>query len=128
MIFFYLELDILPVRKIFLYTIGIFIYKYMNGMLPELFLDMFTSIAISITRQAMNKHLLVSIKSTSRGQQSITYIGLHLWSFILSKINLICSIGSLKTHSSFIAALPSFKFNMVTIDIKKVNVSPNHEL
>ena len=46
---FYLELDILPVRKIFVYTISIFMYKYMNGMLPELFLDMFTSISVFIT-------------------------------------------------------------------------------
>ena len=78
---FYLELDILPVRKIFVYTISIFMYKYMNGMLPELFLDMLTSISDIHnydTRQATNKNLLVSFKSTSRGQQSITYIGPHV--------------------------------------------------
>ena len=98
---FYLELDILPVKKIFVYTINIFMYKYMNGMLPELFLDMFTSIGDIHnydTRQATNKNLLVSFKSTSRGQQSITYIGPHVWNFILSKINPIRSIGSLKKH------------------------------
>ena len=67
---FYLELDILPVKNIFVYTIAIFMYKYMNGMLPELFLNMFTSISDIHnydTRQAMNKKLLVSFKST--GQQ-----------------------------------------------------------
>ena len=77
---FYLELDILPVRKIFVYTISIFMYKYMNGMLPELFLDMFTSISDIHnydTRQAMNKKLLVSFKSISRDQQSIIYIRPH---------------------------------------------------
>ena len=37
-------------------------------------------------------------------------------------------IGSLKTHSSVITALPSFKFNMVITGIKKVNLSPDHEL
>ena len=76
-------------------------YKYMDGMLPELFLDMFTSISDIHnydTRQATNKNLLVSFKSTSRGQQSITYIGPHVWNFILSKINPICSIGSFKKH------------------------------
>ena len=40
----YLELDILPVKKIFVYIISIFMYRYMNGMLPELFLDMFNPI------------------------------------------------------------------------------------
>ena len=97
----YLELDILPVRNIFVYTISIFMYKYMNGMLPELFLGVFTSISDIYnydTRQASDKKLLVSFKSTSRGQQSITYIGPRVWNFILSKINPICSIGSLKKH------------------------------
>ena len=37
----YLEL---PVKKIFVYIISIFMYRYMNGMLPELFLDMFNPI------------------------------------------------------------------------------------
>ena len=54
----YLELDILPVKKIFVYTIAISMYKYMNGMLPELFLGMFTSISDIHNydkRQAMKK-------------------------------------------------------------------------
>ena len=74
---FYLELEILPVRKIFVYTTSIFMYKCMNGMLPELFLDIFTSISDIHnydTRQATNTNLLVSFKSTSRGQQSILVI------------------------------------------------------
>ena len=76
-------------------------YKYMNAMLPELFLDMFTPISdihSYDTRQAKNKKLFVSFKSTSRGQQSITHIGPHVWNFILSNINPICSIGSFKRH------------------------------
>ena len=97
----YLELDVLPVKKIFVYAISIFMYKNMNEMLPELFRDMFTPISdihIYDTRQAKNKKLFVSFKSVSRGQQSITYIGPHVWNFILSKINPICFIGSFKKH------------------------------
>ena len=73
----------------------------MNGMLPELFLDMLllSVIPIAMTHgRQKNKALFVSFKSTSRGQQSITYIGPHVWNFILSKINPICSIGSFKRH------------------------------
>ena len=53
-------------------------YKYMNGMLPELYLDMFTSVSDIHnydTRQAENKNVFVSFKATYRGQQSIVYIG-----------------------------------------------------
>ena len=72
-----------------------------NGMLPELFLDMFTPISDIHnydTRQVITQNLFVSTKSTSRGQQSITYIGPHVWIFMLSKINPHCSIGSFKRH------------------------------
>ena len=41
----YLELDILPVKTVSVYTIGIFMYEYINWMLPERFLYMFASIS-----------------------------------------------------------------------------------
>ena len=97
----YLELDILPVKKIFVHAISIFMYKFVNGMLPKLFLDMFTPISDIHNynaRQAINNNWFVSFKSTSRGQQSITYIGPHVWKFILSKINPRCSIVSFKRY------------------------------
>ena len=91
---FYLELDILPVRKIFVYTIRIFMYitwmecfqnyTWIYLRLPAIFITM-------IHGKRWIKKMLVTFKSTSRGQQSITYIGPHVWSFILSKINPIFS-------------------------------------
>ena len=74
---------------------------YINWMLPKLFLHMFTPISDIHnydTRQAINKNLFVSFKTTFRGQQSITYIGPHVWNFISSKINPHCCIGSFKRH------------------------------
>ena len=50
------------------------------------------------TRQAKHWNVFTAFKSTSRGQQSITYIGPHVWKFNLSKVNPICSIGSFKRH------------------------------
>ena len=97
----YLELDIHPVKKIFVHAICIFMYKYVNGTLPELFLDMFTPVSEIHnydTRRAINKNLFVSFKSTSTGQRSITYNGPHVWNVIFSKINPHCSIGSFKRH------------------------------
>ena len=57
----YLELDILPNKKIFVYAITILMYKYMNAMLPELFLYMFTPISdihSYDTRQAKNQKVV----------------------------------------------------------------------
>ena len=87
--------------KIIVHVISIFICKHINGMLPELFLDMFTPVSDIHnydTRQAINKNLLVSSKSTARGQQSVTIIGPHVWKFTLFTINPICSIGSFRRN------------------------------
>ena len=42
---FYLEFDILPVKKIFVHTVSKIMCKYIDGMLPELLLEMFTPIS-----------------------------------------------------------------------------------
>ena len=99
---FYLELNILPAKNIFVYTIYIFVYQCINRMLPDLFLNIFTSVSDSHnydTRQATSKKIIVSFKATSRVQQSITYIGPHVWNISLSKVNPNCSIGSFKRHT-----------------------------
>ena len=71
------------------------------------------------TRQAKNKKLFASFKSTSKGQQSITYIGPHVWDFILSKMYPICSKKIIqKTYSSIITALFCVGFDVVITDIK----------
>ena len=54
----FVQFDIFPVKKLYVYTIGIVMYKYDNGMLPELFCDMFTlvnHIHDHETRQAKRK-------------------------------------------------------------------------
>ena len=51
----YLELNILPVENMFVYTMFMFVYKCIDGMLPDLFLTMFTFVSDSRnhdTRQA----------------------------------------------------------------------------
>ena len=60
----------------------------------------------------------VPFKLTFRGQQSITYIGPHVWNFILSKINPICSIGSYKGHLRV-------SYKVVITDIWKNEIEKN---
>ena len=90
------------------------------------YLDMFTPISDIYnydTRQAINKNfLIVSFKSTSRGQQSITYIGSNVWNFVLSKLNPLCSIGSFKRHIRQSLQHCSVSNLMVITDIKQQNV------
>ena len=40
----YVKLNILPLKKLYVYNVGLFMYKYDNDMLHELFADMFTPV------------------------------------------------------------------------------------
>ena len=118
----YLELDILPVQKIFVYAISIFMYKYMNAMLPELFLDMFTPISnihSYDTRQAKNKKNICFLQ-INFWRPTIYYIywipcmKFYLFqnqSYLLHRI-------IQKTCSSIITALFCVGFDVVITDIK----------
>ena len=96
----FVQFDIFPVKKLYVYNIDIVMYGYDNGMLPELLCDMFTPvnhIHDHETKHAKSKNLYVSFKPTSKGQKYFTYSGPLLWNFIISKINPNCTIKSFKT-------------------------------
>ena len=96
----YVKLNILPLKKLFVYNVGLFMYKYDNDMLPELFADMFTpvcNIHNYDTRKSSGYHLYVDFHGTTRSQKCIKYLGPHIWNFILTKMNPHCSIGLFKS-------------------------------
>ena len=95
----YVDLNIMPLKKLYLYTVGLCMYKFSNGMLPEMFVDMFTpvnNIHDRNTRQSAKNHLYVPLYTTTRSQKCISYTGPHIWNFILSKFNPYAPIGSFK--------------------------------
>ena len=81
------------------------------------------------TRQAINKNLIVSFRSTFRGQQSVTYMlgpcmKLYL---ILDQSHLDHRIIQ-KTYMAIIAALLCVRFDVVIIDIKTTKSSHDLDL
>ena len=75
-------------------------YKYDNDMLPELFVDMLTpirSIHDYSKRAATDHHLYVTFYDTTRSQKCIRYSGAHVWNFIITKMNPLCSICLFKS-------------------------------
>ena len=72
----YIQQNILSVNRLYYYNIGIFMYKFSNSMLPEMFDSFFSRIEDTHsyhTRQSSAKHLYVNFRSTSRGQRSCIY-------------------------------------------------------
>ena len=97
----YADLNIMPLKKLYLYTVGLFMYKFSNDMLPEIFDDMFThvnTIHDRNTRQSIKKHLYIPLYVTTRSQKCVSYTGPHIWNLIISKINPYAPIGSFKNH------------------------------
>ena len=99
---FYIENNILTVKHIFNYNIGLFMFKYVNNMTPDVF-DNFLRNVSDIhqhnTRNATQNLLYVTVRGTTRGQQTFKYCGHHIWNFIIKNINPNCPIGSFKGHS-----------------------------
>ena len=86
---FYVKLNILLLKKLYVYIVGLFMYKYDNGMLPELFADMFTpvcNIHNYDTRKSSGYHLYIDFRGTTRSQRCIKCLGPHIWNFILANL------------------------------------------
>ena len=106
---FYIENNILTVKHIYNYNIGLFMYEYVNKMTPDVFDNFFSSISDKHqyeTRNATMKLLYITFRGTTRGQKTFKYCGLCIWNFIIKNINPNCPISSFKTHSRqlFLAA------------------------
>ena len=70
---FYIENNILTVKHIFNYNIGLFMFKYVNNMTPDVFDNLFRNVSDihqHITRNATQNLLYVTFRGTTRGQQA----------------------------------------------------------
>ena len=95
---FYVEMSILTVKHIYNYNIGLFMYRYVNKITPDVFDNFFRNISAihqHNTRNATQKHLYITYRGTTRGQKTFSYSGRHIWNFIIKNINPNCAIDSL---------------------------------
>ena len=93
------HLKILPIRGIYVYAVSLFMFKFMNCMLPDLFTTMFRYTSGHNpynTRQS--ETLYIDCCSTTRSQKNIRYIGAYIWNILRIKINVSCKIGTFKIH------------------------------
>ena len=99
---FYIENNILIVKHIYSYNIGLFMYRYVNNMIPDVFDNFFSNtsdIHQHNTRNATQKLFYITFRGTTRGQKTFTYCGPHVWNFLIKNIDPNCPIGSFKRLS-----------------------------
>ena len=93
------QLNVLPLSKVYQMNIILFMYKFSNDMLPNIFTDMFRwnkDIHQHNTRQARKIHVIKC--KTSSLIISFSYMGILMWNYITEKVNSACSVVAFKWH------------------------------
>ena len=100
--YLYIQHHILTMKQLYHYNLGLFMYKYSNGMLPEIFADFFIKVEeihSYNTRSSSAQHLFIHPRRTTRGQKSCIYSGSLIWNFILNHLDPNCTIGLFKKQT-----------------------------
>jgi hypothetical protein len=93
------QLSILPLSKVYQMNVILFMYKFSNDLLPNIFTAMFhwnKDVHQYNTRQARKLHVIKC--KTSSLIKSLSYKGILMWNYITDKINPNCSIVTFKWH------------------------------
>ena len=92
------ELKILNISDIYIYNIGLFMYKYINQMSPPIF-DMFVLNSDIHSYGTRNSNMFhIPACPTNRSQKTLKYTGAKCWNSISSGISTNCKIGTFKKH------------------------------
>ena len=92
------KLKILPIEKLYLLFVNLFMYKFVTNCLPDIFSDMFIcnqNIYDRVTRQACK--LLVPKVRLLQSKKSIRYFGVIVWNYTSDHINYSWSYCSYNT-------------------------------
>ena len=96
----YMMHNILSVKRLYSYNVGLFMYKYSNQLLPDVFNNLFSKHAdVHDTRNAPTQHVYVCYQETTGGQKTLSYCGARIWNYILDNVDSKCTIGSLKKRT-----------------------------
>ena len=87
----YIQQNILSVNLLNYYNIRIFVYKFSNSMLPEMFDSFFSRYAL-ISYPSIFSKTYVNFRSKSRGQRPCTYSSAIIWNCILDNFDPECAI------------------------------------
>ena len=92
------SMGILQLHEIFIYNVGLFMYKFTRNMVPPIF-DMFNYVTDVHQRPTRQSELLyIPLCRTKRSQMTIRYTGPSLWNQIAILFDVNCSISSFKKY------------------------------
>ena len=91
--------NILSVKRLYSYNIGLFIYTYSNQLFPDVFDNLFfqTDVHEYNSRNASTQRVYVFPRNNS-GQKTLSYCGARICNYILDNVDSKCAIGSFKNR------------------------------
>ena len=89
------EMKILPIKKLYLYSVALFMFKYKTGKLPSVFSDFFSSNA-NIYRTRGELLFKIPACTSALSQHRIRYTGVKVFNFLYDKVDRRCSLHSYK--------------------------------
>ena len=95
----YLMHDILSVKRLYSDNVALFMYKYSNQLLPDVFDNFFSKLADVHeynTRNASAQHVYICFQRTTRGQKTLSYCGARIRNYVLDNVDSDCAIGLFK--------------------------------
>ena len=125
----YVMQNILSVKRIYSYNVGVFMYKYSGRLLPDVFDNFFTRLADVHgynTRNASTQHLYVSFRGTTRGQKTLSYCGARIRNYILDNIDPDCAIGTFKKHIQILLNSKDDLFTWFSDNFRYLCINDNH--
>ena len=91
------KLNILKLTQIYDTSIAVFMFKFIKGMLPSIFDDLFCRTSDRATRVTRNSYkLAIPLCRTELHKKSIRYQGPHIWNKYEDVINHQCSLHTFK--------------------------------
>lgn len=91
--------NVLTIQKLYVYYVGIFMYRYNNRMLPPCFSDYFLVNSHTHRRDTRNSALYqLPLFTTNKAQQSILFQGAKIWATIPTTIHNARSLASFKNQ------------------------------
>ena len=95
----YIKHNTLSVKRLYSYSVGLFMYKYSNGLLPDVFGTLFCKLAMSmntIPEMHQCNIFMSAFDQQIEVKKTLSYCGANIWNNILNKVNPKSAIGSLK--------------------------------
>ena len=86
------ELGILPIEKIFIERVGVFMFKYENGLLPPVMAELYLRNNEIHNYETRNCNKF----SIAAGTETFSHVSARIWNALTSKINVNTSISKFK--------------------------------